>query len=58
MDKKLLEILGCPLDKSELEYNAGMLICKACGRRYQLLNGVPEMLVADYSAGDEVYSDR
>ncbi|MCK4743782.1 MAG: Trm112 family protein [Sulfuriflexus sp.] len=46
MDKKLLEILVCPLCKGELVYNksAKELICKADRLAYPVRDDVPVML--------------
>ncbi len=49
VDENLLKILGCPIDKSELELKAGKLICKECHRVYGIKDGIPQMLVQDYS---------
>jgi len=47
MDKRLLEILVCPLCKSplHLEVNKLELICKADRLAYPIRNDVPVMLV-------------
>ncbi len=46
MDKKLLDILVCPLCKSKLTYNkkAGELICKADRLGFPIRDGIPVML--------------
>ncbi len=46
-DKELLEILACPVCKSELEYReeTEQLECKKCHRKYPIEDGVPIMLV-------------
>ncbi len=46
MDKKLLDILVCPLCKSKLTYNkkAGELICKADRLAFPIRDGIPVML--------------
>ena len=45
VDKELLEILACPVDKSPLREEAERLRCTACGRRYPVRDGIPVMLV-------------
>jgi uncharacterized protein YbaR (Trm112 family) len=47
MDKRLLEILVCPLCKSTLHLDAEKqeLICKADRLAYQIRNDIPVMLV-------------
>jgi len=46
MDKKLLEILVCPLCKGPLHYvkAANELICKADRLAYPIRDGIPVML--------------
>jgi uncharacterized protein len=46
MDKKLLEILACPLCKSSLLYQADTqeLICKADNLAFPIRDGIPVML--------------
>lgn len=46
MDKKLLEILVCPVSKAPLEYDETKqeLISKASGLAYPIRDGVPVML--------------
>jgi len=45
VDKELLEILACPVDKQTLREDAERLVCTACGRRYPVRDGIPVMLV-------------
>lgn len=46
MDRKLLEILACPLCKSELEYDKTKqeLICKNDAIAFPVREGIPVML--------------
>jgi uncharacterized protein YbaR (Trm112 family) len=46
MDKKLLDILACPLCKGPLEYreSAQELVCRAERLAYPVRDGVPVML--------------
>ena len=46
MNKKLLDILVCPLCKSSLEYAASTseLICKSCKLAYPIKDEIPVML--------------
>lgn len=46
VDPKLLEILVCPVTRSELRYDreAGELISEAAGLAYPIRDGVPIML--------------
>lgn len=45
VDKELLEILACPVDHSALREEADQLVCRDCGRRYPVRDGIPVMLV-------------
>jgi uncharacterized protein YbaR (Trm112 family) len=49
MDKKLLEILVCPLCKGDLIYKkeAGELVCKADRLAYPIRDDIPVMLEAE-----------
>ncbi len=47
LDKKLLEILVCPVCKGPLRYvtaPAEELQCRACGLAYPVQDGIPVML--------------
>jgi hypothetical protein len=44
IDKELLEILACPLCKTEVRLEAERLVCTKCGRRYPIRDGIPVML--------------
>ena len=46
VDPKLLEILVCPVTKSDLEYDSvnNELISKQAGLAYPIRNGIPIML--------------
>ncbi len=45
--RELLEILRCPVCKSEVRLEGNELICEDCGRRYQIEDGIPIMLADD-----------
>ena len=49
MDKKLLDILACPLCKSSLIYNQSQqeLLCKADGLAFPVRDDIPVMLADD-----------
>ena len=54
MRRSLLEILACPLCKGDLDVEvteenqdeiiSGELICRECGERYPIEDGIPNML--------------
>ena len=47
IDPKLLEILACPLCKTEVDLtpDGTGLVCRACARRYPIVDDIPVMLV-------------
>ena len=49
MDKKLLEILVCPVSKAPLSYDRERqeLACKASRLAYPIRNGIPVMLESE-----------
>lgn len=49
MDKKLLEILVCPVSKAPLIYDRERqeLVCKASRLAYPIHNGIPVMLESE-----------
>ena len=62
LDKKLLEILACPICKGELHYdkNAKELVCAVDKLAFPVRDGVPVMLIAEARAmsSDELDSLR
>ena len=46
MDKKLFEILACPLCKGDVKLlkGSGELVCRPCGLAYPVRDGIPVML--------------
>jgi len=57
MKESLMDILRCPLDKSELELEVirendeevleGRLVCTECGEEYPIEDGIPNLLPPD-----------
>jgi len=49
LDKKLLEILVCPVCKAEIEYDEAnqKIKCGTCGRKYPVKDGIPVMLESE-----------
>jgi uncharacterized protein YbaR (Trm112 family) len=41
----LIEVLVCPRDHADLRLEGDELICVHCGERYQIEDGVPNMLI-------------
>jgi uncharacterized protein len=53
LDKELLEILACPLDKQPVELRGEHLVCTSCGRRYPIRDGIPVMLLEEADSPSE-----
>ena len=47
LDPKLLEILACPLCKTEVKLEGESLVCVQCARRYPIRDGIPVMLIEE-----------
>ncbi|UTW04865.1 Trm112 family protein [Amphritea atlantica] len=49
MDKKLLDILVCPVSKAPVEWNkeTNELICRSSGLAYPVRDGIPVMLESE-----------
>jgi len=49
LDAELLEILVCPNDRGELDYQQDpeILVCRTCGYRYPVRDGIPVMLIEE-----------
>ncbi len=45
LNKKLLEILACPVCKSEVKLKGDKIICYKCKKYYPVRDGIPVMLV-------------
>lgn len=49
MDRKLLDILACPVCKAELQYRRrdDELVCRPCRLAYPIRDGIPVMLESE-----------
>lgn len=45
IDAELLDILACPACKGDVELKENKIICKQCGKKYPVRDGIPIMLV-------------
>ncbi|MCF6149679.1 MAG: Trm112 family protein [Candidatus Kuenenia sp.] len=45
VSKELLEILACPLCKTDVRLEGDKIICTQCGRRYPVKDDIPVMLI-------------
>jgi len=46
LNRELLDVLVCPVDRGGLDLEDGHLVCRECGRRYPVVDGIPNMLVS------------
>jgi uncharacterized protein YbaR (Trm112 family) len=46
-DNLLLDILSCPDCKSDVGMVKAKIVCKKCGKKYSIVNGIPVMLIAE-----------
>lgn len=44
MNPELRALLVCPVDHGPLEDNEEALVCTQCGRRYPIVDGIPDMV--------------
>jgi uncharacterized protein YbaR (Trm112 family) len=44
---EMLQLLVCPVDHARLDLDGDRLVCQACGRRYPIEDGVPNMLIEE-----------
>jgi len=44
IDKKLLDILVCPICKKKLIENKDKLICENCSRQYSIIDNIPVLI--------------
>ena len=45
IDKELLDILACPLCKTDVKLEGDRIVCVKCGRRYPIKDDIPIMLI-------------
>jgi hypothetical protein len=45
IDKELLDILACPLCRTEVKLENDKIVCTHCGRRYPVKDDIPVMLI-------------
>ena len=45
IDKELLDILACPACKADVELKDNKIVCKKCGKKYPVREGIPVMLI-------------
>lgn len=45
ISKELLDILACPLCKTDVRLENDRIVCTQCGRRYPIKDEIPVMLI-------------
>jgi len=45
-------LLVCPVDHSPLEESEDALACPRCGRRYPIVDGIPDMVPEEVASGE------
>ncbi len=45
IEKELLDILACPLCKTDVKLEGDRIVCSKCGRRYPIKDDIPIMLI-------------
>ncbi len=53
IDKELLEILACPLCKTEVRLENDKIVCIKCGRRYPIKDDIPVMLIDEAEMSED-----
>ncbi|MDP2929421.1 MAG: Trm112 family protein [Candidatus Omnitrophota bacterium] len=54
VDKKLLDILACPLCKADVRLEGGKIVCSKCARRYPIKDDIPIMLIDEAETPEKV----
>ena len=45
IDQELIDILACPACKADVKLVENKIVCKKCGKRYPIRQGIPVMLI-------------
>ncbi len=53
IDKEFLEILACPVCKTEVRLEQEKIVCTKCRRRYPIRDDIPVMLVEEAELPEE-----
>ena len=48
----VVRLLACPVDRSAVKLDGSALVCKLCGRRYPVRDGIPD-LVSDLEQSEQ-----
>ncbi|MBI5123988.1 MAG: Trm112 family protein [Candidatus Omnitrophica bacterium] len=53
IDKELLNILACPLCKTDVRLEGEKIVCTKCARRYPIKDDIPIMLIDEAQMPDK-----
>ncbi len=53
IDKELLDILACPLCKTDVKLEDDRIVCSKCARRYPIRDNIPIMLIDEAELPEE-----
>ena len=45
IDQELLDILACPACKGDVKLLNKKIVCKKCGKKYPIRQGIPVMII-------------
>ncbi|HHT9109968.1 MAG TPA: Trm112 family protein [Candidatus Brocadiaceae bacterium] len=55
---ELLDILACPLCKTDVRLKGDSIVCTQCGRRYPVRDDIPVMLIDEAELPEESEKER
>ena len=54
IDRKLLDILACPLCKTDVRLEGKEIVCSKCSRRYPIKDDIPIMLIDEAKMPEKI----
>jgi len=58
VSRELLEVLACPACKGDVELKGDRIVCKKCGRRYPVRDGIPVMIIEEAEEPSDTSGDK
>jgi hypothetical protein len=58
LNQELLDILVCPVGKSDLRLEGDALVCTSCGAKYRIEDDIPIMLIEEAELPEGVHSPQ
>ncbi|WKZ19309.1 MAG: Trm112 family protein [Candidatus Jettenia sp. CY-1] len=56
--RELLDILACPLCKTDVRLEGDRIVCTNCGRRYPVREDIPVMLIDEAELPEKPKKER